>query len=297
MRTWLRRTVLAVIIVMGASVVTPALADPPDDSCGVWERQVYAITETGGLVENDYCLDANRVVSRWVGHRVVATSGWADTATVFWSGQKYEQGAFYRVSASDGALHWSRDLVSWHQVAAFSNVDWRSFTSLMSSEPGVIHGTEKSGNVRRWYHDGWLTGADTWVDEGIVAVLPKASRLFGQAKDGFVGVDGTNANGVVSVWSTDFVRPHLRITVPSTVPSQQLVPFDLGNKYPTSAFGVTSAGRLAVMLPASCGKNTRTLRIDEETGTGFRLAFAGGYNHRGSTPVEWQCARPGIPPQ
>jgi hypothetical protein len=128
LRVWLRRfTLIAVVAVSAATLaVTPALADPgpdPSPECALWERRVYAMTTDGGLVEHKYCLDVTRVVSRWTSSRVVATEGWADTSAVFWSGERYGDGAFYRVSASLGRLYWSRDLSSWQQVSKGSTTD------------------------------------------------------------------------------------------------------------------------------------------------------------------------------
>jgi hypothetical protein len=295
LRVWLRRfTLIAVVAVSAATLaVTPALADPgpdPSPECALWERRVYAMTTDGGLVEHKYCLDVTRVVSRWTSSRVVATEGWADTSAVFWSGERYGDGAFYRVSASLGRLYWSRDLSSWQQVSKGSTTDWRAFTSLVSPEPGVIYGTDKSGAVRQWAHYGWQDGTGTVTDSRVVAMLPKASRLLGQTDDGFVGLDGTNTDAVASTWSVRFIRGPVRITVPHTVAlSEQVVPFDLGNRYPTSAFALTNAGTLAVLIPRGCSTPDRTWDLSEEIGDGYRQVFAGGYVRNGAGPVEWQC--------
>ncbi|GLZ35032.1 hypothetical protein Lesp02_72190 [Lentzea sp. NBRC 105346] len=253
---------------------TPALADP-STPCGLWERQVYAVTNDGGLVRHTFCLDANRTESRWMNERVVATTGWADVSTVFWSGTRYDRGVFYRVSATDGTLHESADLQSWQQV---SPADWRGFTSLISPEPDVVYGTDPSGTVRRWVR---------WREEK-VGVLPEGSRLLGRTEDGFAGIDGTDP-GVVSVWPGELGKFRIRITAPSTVDPARAVPFDLGQKYPTSAWTVTTTGRLADVVPVSCAKLGRTWQVDEETGGGYRLVFAGDYTPNGQGPVEWQC--------
>jgi hypothetical protein len=294
LRAWLRRGTLIAVVAMSAATtaVTPALADPgpaPASDCKLWERQVYAITTAGGLVEHDYCLEASRVVSRWTGSRVIAATGWEDTSAVFWSGDRYNDGVFYRVSASFGRLYWSRDLSSWQPVSRTSLTDWRRFTSLVSPEPGVIYGTDKSGAVHRWVHTGWQDGTGTLADDGVVGVLPGASRLFGQTDDGLIGLDGTGADAVASAWSPEFVKSSLRITIPPTVLTERIVPFDLGFKYPTSAFALSNAGSLAVLLPGNCAKSTRTWLVHEEIGNGYRQVFAGGYVRHGQGPVEWQC--------
>ncbi|TWP47019.1 hypothetical protein FKR81_33765 [Lentzea tibetensis] len=278
---------------MSATVVTPALADPPPDPCALWERQVYAITTAGGLVEHRFCLETNRDASRWAGEQVVAREGWADVAAVFWSGVRHGTGVYYRVSATTGGLYWSADLLSWQQVGAS---DWRGFTSLISTEPGVIYGTDKAGAVHRWVHSGWQDGADTWDGERIVA-LSGASRLIGDTREGIIGLTG---DGTVTAWTATgrvVGRTKLRITVPDIVAPEQIVAFDLSPKYPTSAFAITTTGRLAVLMPTSCESNNRVWRVDEEKGSGYRKVFTGGYVANGQGPVEWQCVAPGPGPQ
>src|SRR5690348_5835670 len=103
----LRKVLLAFVMLL--TVVTPAEAAV--EPCAVWERQVFAITASGGLVEHAFCLDADRTVSRWVRETVVATSGWDQVSTVFWSGESHSVGVYYRVIGSK--LYWSSDLQSW----------------------------------------------------------------------------------------------------------------------------------------------------------------------------------------
>jgi len=160
----LRSVLLA--LVMAVSVATPAQAA---EACSRFERQVYGITAEGGLVEHGFCLDPERTTfSRWGDERVVAASGWGDVTAVFWSGNVYEDGVYYRVAGQ--GLFWSKDLQSWHQLRR--GTDWSRFTSLISTEPGVLYGTEASGAVRRFAHVGWQDGLDRWGDDSRQAELP-----------------------------------------------------------------------------------------------------------------------------
>ncbi|MFI6095700.1 hypothetical protein ACIA8G_09115 [Lentzea sp. NPDC051213] len=286
----LRKVVLAVVVGLATLFIRPAVADP-GEPCSLWERQVYAITTTGGLVEHGFCLEANRTVSRWAGERVVATSGWGEVSQAFWSGTVHGTGVYYRVDA--GVLQWSSDLQSWQRIGAW--IDWSTVTSLTSAEPGVIYGTEPSGKVRKWVHLGWQDGTDTWGRTSVVGTLPPASALLGQTRDGFIGIDGTGLGDVVHVWPEGFATTSFRISVPPGVERGRLVPFDLQQRYPNSAFALTSAGRLALLLPVKCEKLDRAWRADDETGGGYRQIFAGGYVEHGTGPVEWQCTGPGKP--
>lgn len=280
----LRKVLLAFAMLL--SVVTPAKASEP---CALWERQVYAITTEGGLVEHMFCLDANRVagMTRWGGERVIATSGWGDVSTAFWSGDVHGGGVYYRVVGS--GLFWSADLQTWRQIRR--GTDWSGFTSLISSEPGVIYGTEPSGAVRRWVHVGWQNGLDRWGDDSMEAALPARSRLLGYTGNGFVGVDSTDPSDIVNVWLSNFITNWVRMAVPPGVDRDRLVPFDLEQRYLNSAFGLTAAGKVVVLLPIGCKKFMRAWKADDETGSGgYRYIFAGGYGRpRGAGPVEWQC--------
>ncbi|KJK51023.1 hypothetical protein UK23_08565 [Lentzea aerocolonigenes] len=280
----LRKVLLAFVMLL--TVVTPAEAYEP---CALWERQVYAVTGDGALVEHTFCLDANRStgLSRWTGDRVVARSGWDEVTTAFWSGHEHGDGVYYRVVGS--GLYWSSDLTSWQQIGR--KTDWSAFTSLTSPEPGVIYGTESSGAVRRWEHSGWQDGADTWGAASTTAVLPKGSVLYGHTYAGFIGNSGT-----VNVWGPDFTRSKLRITVPDGVDRGAIVPFDLEQRYPNSAFALTSnGGKLVLLLPGTCAKLERPWVAGDETGGGYVLLFAGGYQRHGTGPVEWQCGGPNGP--
>jgi hypothetical protein len=277
----LRRVLLAVAMLL--TVVTPAEAAEP---CALWERQVLAVTAEGGLVEHSFCLEANRAISRWSDERVIATSGWGDVTTAFWSGYEHGTGVYYRVVGS--GLFWSGDLVSWQQIAR--RTDWSRFTSLISTEPGVVYGTESSGAVRRWEHTGWQDGSDTWAPESAAGTLPQGSVLYGRTRDGFVAASST-----VNVWREGFAASRLRITVPPGVDRSAIVAFDLEQKYPNSAFALTFTGSLALLLPASCAKLERPWKADDEIGGGYRYLFAGGYTRHGAGPVEWQCGGPGTP--
>ncbi|MEU0883848.1 hypothetical protein ABZ345_35035 [Lentzea sp. NPDC005914] len=284
----LRKVLLAVAVSLSALIVTPAQAAEP---CPLWERQVFAITASGGLVEHAFCLDADRTVSRWVRENVVATSGWDNVSTAFWSGEVYGVGVYYRVIGP--ALYWSGDLVSWQRIGA--TTDWSRFTSLISTQPGVIYAVEPSGAVRRLTHLGWQNGADTWAGSVAAGNLPGGSVLLGHPRDGFAALTSAGLENVVTVWSDDFGVVKLRITVPVGVDPASVVPFDLQQKYRNSGFGLTSAGKLVVLLPINCGKLKRDWRADDETGGGYRKIFGGGYQQRGVAPVEWQCAGPGGP--
>lgn len=278
----LRKVLLAFVMLL--SMVTPAEAFEP---CALWERQVFGITAEGGLVEHTYCLDANRTVSRWSGERVVATSGWGEASTVFWSGNEHGTGVYYRVVGS--GLFWSGDLESWRQLAP--GIDWSAFTSLTSSAPGVIYSTEYSGVVRRWEHTGWQSGADTWARPTTPATLAAGTALYGHTRAGFLG---TAKAATVAVWNDDFVASKLRYTVPEGVDRSTIEPFDLEQKYPNSAFALTfGTGRIVVLLPTWCTKVERPWQAGDETGGRYTYLFAGGYIQHGSGPVEWQCNGPG----
>ena len=280
----LRKFLLAFVMLL--TVVTPAEAFEP---CALWERQVYAVTAEGGLVEHRFCLDANRTISRWSGERVVATSGWADVTTAFWSGQEHGSGVYYRVVGS--GLDWSRDLELWQQLAP--GIDWGAYTSLISTEPGVIYGTERSGLVRRWQHTGWQDGADTWGRQSVAATLPEGTALAGHTSIGFLG-GGTSTT--VNVWSDSLTRSKLRYLVPDGVDRGTIVPFDLEQKYPNPAFARTFAGDLVVLLPTSCSKADRPWKAGDRTGGGYSYLFTGNYLPNGHGPVEWQCdGPPGTP--
>ena len=280
----LRKVLLAFVMLL--TVVTPAEAAEP---CAVWERQVFAITASGGLVEHAFCLDADRTVSRWVRENVVATSGWDNVSTAFWSGEVHGVGVYYRVIGQ--GLYWSSDLQSWQQIGA--TTDWSRFTSLVSGAPGVIHAVEPSGVVLRLTHLGWQTGADTWAAGVTAGTLPAGSVLLGHTRDGFAGLTSTGLENVVNLWPEDFGAVKLRLTVPPGVDRSSVVPFDLEQKYRNSAFGLTATGRLVVLLPTNCTKLKRDWRADDETGAGYRKIFGGGYLQRGALPVEWQCGGPG----
>jgi len=277
----LRKVLLAVVLLL--TVVTPAEASEP---CALWERQVFGVTAEGGLVEHRFCLEANRTISRWSGERVVATEGWGEVTTAFWSGYEHGAGVYYRVVGS--GLFWSSDLVAWQQIGRAT--DWSAFTSLTSPQPGVVYGTEPSGVVRRWEHTGWRDGTDSWAPETVATKWPQGSVLYGHTRAGFIGF-----TGIANVWRDDFSSSALRITVPPGVDRGTIVPFDLEQKYPNSAFALTSAGRLVTLLPGSCAKLERPWRADDETGGGYRRIFAGGYVRNGTGPVEWQCGGPGTP--
>lgn len=281
----LRKVLLAVAMLL--TVVTPAAADE-DNPCPLWERTVFGITTEGGLVEHRFCLDANRTMSRWTGDRVVATSGWGDVTAAFWSGHVHGTGAYYRVVG--GGLFWSRDLQSWQRIGGKTN--WSAYTSLISTEPGVIYATEPSGVVHRWVHLGWEDGANTWAGDSVAGSLPGASRLLGQTRDGFVGTDGTGTGNLVSVWPDGFASVRMRIVVPPGVDRATVVPFDLEQQYPDSAFGLTPVGKIVVLLPTGCQKLNRVWKADDETGGGYRSIFAGDYLRHGAGPVEWQCEGP-----
>ncbi|MET8765014.1 hypothetical protein [Lentzea sp. NPDC004782] len=280
----LRKLLVAVVACLSALLVVPAPAGAVA-SCGKWERRVFAITATGGLVQHTFCLDANRTtMSRWTSESVVATTGWADTATAFWSGKLHDSGGvYYRVSASTGALLWSNDLTSWRYVG--TGRDWRDYTSLISTEPGVIYGTDRYGVLHRWAHLGWRDGSNQWSDDVPLQGSPGA-RLLGSTSDGLVGVP--NVPNVVQVW-TPSLAAKFRIFVPPGVDPNRLVPFDLELRFRNSAFGLTSAGRIVVLLPTVCAEADRMWKADDETGAGgYRLIFAGNYVPY-SGPVEWQC--------
>ncbi|MET8764230.1 hypothetical protein [Lentzea sp. NPDC004782] len=281
----LRKVLLAFVVSLSALIATPAQAAEP---CGVWERQVFAITAAGGLVEHDFCLDANRTVTRWVRENVVATSGWDQVSTAFWSGETNGDGVYYRVIGP--RLYWSKNLQSWQQIGA--TADWSRYTSLISTEPGVIYATEPSGAVLRRTHLGWQNGADTWSADVRAGTLPGGSALLGRTVDGFVGLTSSNVENVVNLWPDGFGAVKLRITVPAGVERTTVVPFDL-KKYRTSGFGLTTGGRLVLLLPTSCAQPKRDWRADDETGGGYRKIFAGGYLHPNASPVEWQCGAPG----
>lgn len=278
----LRKVLLAVVMLLTV-VVTPAQAYEP---CYLWERQVYAVTGDGALVEHKFCLDANRSagLSRWTGDRVVARSGWDEVTTAFWSGHEHGDGVYYRVVGS--GLFWSSDLTSWQQIGR--NTDWGALTSLTSPEPGVIYGTERSGVVRRWEHTGWQSGTDKWGSETAAATLNHGIVLYGHTRAGFIGYSGT-----VGVWSENFVRSKLRITVPEGVFPGAIVPFDLEQRYPNSAFALTAGGgKLVLLLPGTCTNLERPWVASDETGGGYSYFFAGGYVRNGAGPVEWQCDGP-----
>ncbi|HEX8866434.1 MAG TPA: hypothetical protein VF821_12335, partial [Lentzea sp.] len=225
----LRKVLLAFAMLL--TMVTPAEAFEP---CYLWGRSVFGITAEGGLVAHSFCLDANRSpgVTRWSAQTVLATTGWEDVSTAFWSGEKYSAGAYYRVVGS--GLFWSGDLQNWQRIGA--KTDWSSFSSLTSSEPGVIYGTEHSGAVRRWEHKGWEDGADTWGRETVAATMPAGSVLYGHSRDGFIANTGT-----VNIWSDTFAKSKIRLTVPDGVDRDTIAPFDLAERYPNSAFALTSS--------------------------------------------------------
>lgn len=284
----LRKALLAVVVSLSALIVTPAQAGEP---CALWERQVFAITTSGGLVEHTFCLDADRTVSRWVTENVVATSGWDQVSTAFWSGEEKTAGVYYRVVGH--GLYWSRDLRSWQQIG--TTTDWSRYTSLISAAPGVIYATEPSGAVLRLTHLGWQDGADTWAGKEPAGSLPGGSVLLGSTRDGFAALTNSGIENVVTLWTDGFGTVRLRITVPVGVEPTSVVPFDLQQKYRNSGFGLTTAGRLVVLLPINCAKLKRDWRADDETGGGYRKIFGGGYLQRGVAPVEWQCGGPGGP--
>jgi hypothetical protein len=280
----LRKLLVAAAACLSALLVVPAPAGAAGP-CGKWERRVFAITATGGLVQHTFCVDAWRnTTSRWTGESVVATTGWADTATVFWSGKVHDfGGVYYRVSASSGALFWSKDLLSWRQIGA--GRDWRAYPSLISTEPGVLYGTDAAGVLRRWAHLGWQDGSDQWGAEVPITQL-RGARLLGSTSDGFVGV--TDEPNFAHVWASG-LAPKFRIFVPPGVDRNRLVPFDLELRYRNSAFGLTSTGRIVVLLPTACEQADRAWKADDETGPGgYRLIFAGNYLPYAG-PVEWQC--------
>jgi hypothetical protein len=291
---WLRRGAVAAalaVVAAGTQTAPAASADPPP-ACGIGQRQVYAITVTGGLVEHTFCPDPDhaRAGSRWVGSRVVSTTGWSDASAVFWSGVDRDHGAFYRVSATTGGLYWSADLQSWRQVAAFSLTDWRGYRSFMSPQPGVLYGTDKAGVVHQWIHLGWQTGADTWGPAGVAGAVSKGSRLLGETREGLIGLDAAQPGAVVSNWSESFVQGKLRITVPAAVVPEQIAPFEFAS-YRTSAFALTRGGRLALLLPVSCQADVRTWYVTDETGEQYRQVFAADSSVRDPLPVEWQCVK------
>jgi hypothetical protein len=278
----LRKVLLAFVMLL--TMASPAEAFEP---CYLWGRSVFGITAEGGLVAHSFCLDANRSpgVTRWSGQNVIAASGWDDVSTVFWSGEKYSSGVYYRVVGS--GLFWSSDLANWRQVGA--KTDWSSFSSLTSAEPGAIYGTEPSGAVHRWEHTGWRDGADTWGREAVVATMPAGSVLDSHTGAGFIADTGT-----VNVWSDTFTRSKIRLVVPDGVDRATIAPFDLAERYPNSAFGLTSSGsKLVLLLPGTCAKLERPWVAGDEIGGGYRSIFVGGYQKpHGTGPVEWQCDGP-----
>ncbi|MGW4210584.1 hypothetical protein ACWEIJ_21515 [Lentzea sp. NPDC004789] len=280
----LRRLLIAAAVGLSALLVVPPPAGAVE-RCPKWERKVFAITATGGLVQHTFCVDATRKsTSRWTGERVIATGGWSDTATVFWSGKGHDfGGVYYRVSASTGTLFWSNNLTSWRKIGA--DRDWRAYTSLLSTEPGVIYGTDASGTLRRWTHLGWQDGSDQWGAEVPVSGLAGA-RLLGSTADGFVGM--TAAPNVVQVWTLGLTSK-FRIFVPPVVELSRLVAFDMEQRYPNSAFGLTADGKIVVLVPNGCAQGDRLWQADDQTGGGYRLIFLGAFVPYGGGPVEWQC--------
>ncbi|MEV6238177.1 hypothetical protein [Lentzea sp. NPDC051838] len=278
----LRKVLLAFALML--TMVTPAEAFEP---CYLRGRVVYAITAEGGLVAYNLCLDPNRAtgLSRWTAEGVLATSGWGDVTTAFWSGEENTPGVTYRVVGSD--LFWSSDFEIWQRIGA--GTDWSAYTSLTSGEPGVIYGTEPSGAVHRWVHTDWEGGSDTWGQETVAATMPRGSVLYGHTRAGFIANTGT-----VGIWSDTFVKSKARLTIPEGVDPASVEPFDLAQRYPNSAFALTSSGgKLVVMLPGPCTKLERPWTAGDEIGGGYTYVFAGGYTKpRGSGPVEWQCDSP-----
>ncbi|MET9633354.1 hypothetical protein ABZX92_38435 [Lentzea sp. NPDC006480] len=278
----MRKVLLAFAMLL--TMVTPAEAFEP---CYLWGRQVFGITAEGGLVEHSFCLDANRSagVTRWSGQNVVATSGWGDVSAVFWSGEKYSYGVYYRVVGS--GLFWSADLRDWQQIGI--KTDWSKFTSLTSAAPGVIYGTEFSGAVHRWEHLGWQDGTNSWGPETVAARMPVGSVLRGHSRDGFIADTGT-----VNIWSDTFTKSKIRLTVPDGVEGSTIAPFDLAERYPNSAFALTTSGsKLVLLLPGTCAKLERPWLAGDEIGGGYTSVFVGGWQKpRGTGPVEWQCDGP-----
>jgi len=107
-----------------------------------------------------------------------------------------------------------------------------------------------------------------------------------------MGVDGAGPADLVNVWLSTFVTTE-QLVVPPGVNRGRLVPFDLELRFPDSAFGLTAAGRLVVLLPIGCDRSRRAWKADDETGRGgYRYIFAGNYRRHAVGPVEWQCGGP-----
>ena len=158
------RLAVATVVLLGVFAVPgPARANRCD-----WVEPVFGVKPPDLLIEHSYCVEGE--TGRFEPARVIATFENGSMPRIFWGGRLPDNAAVFYAVGQDGRLMWARQTGGNGVLGPMREVgsgfgDWGRYPTLMSAGKGHLFAVNEWGNLVRWVHSGWLTGADEWGSE------------------------------------------------------------------------------------------------------------------------------------